>query len=185
MNPMMNPMASMMGMGGLGGAGILGGLDPGLLGGGMGGSAGNGSIIDMMDDPDHLVETKHRIDDYLTKQYKLGKRKLSVQVNYGNMPLEYQFLQQYHGFKNPLVGTPLAHRFGLPGPRPGYRNRRPGSKNKTPMFSRLPSSWNQPGYGAPPQPGYGAPPQPGYGAPPPQPQGYGPPPSQGYGPPPS
>merc|ERR1719369_1146987 len=179
MNPMMgmmgmgmNPLS--MGMGGLGGLGMLGGLggtDPMGLMSGLGGpdTLGlNGT------DPDHLVETKARVDDYLTKQYKLGKRKLSVQVNYGNMPLEYQFLQQYHGFKNPLVGTPLAHRFGLPGPRGPYRNRKKGPKN--PMFNKMPSSWSQPGYGAPPmQPGYGPPPKL-------SPQGYGPPPPQGYGP---
>merc|ERR550519_3096740 len=165
MNPaMMNPMMASM----LGQSGLFGGSDKdteNLF-------DKNKDDLDGDGKADHLMETKHRIDDYLAKQYKLGKRKLSVSVNYGNMPLEYQYLQQYHGFKNPLVGTPLAHRFGLPGPRPGHRNRRPGSKNKTPMFSRLPSSWNQPGYGAPPQPGYGAPPQPGYGAPPQQ-SGYG------------
>ena len=39
------------------------------------------------------------------------------------MALEYQYLNQYHGFPNPLAGTPLGPRFGLPGlallpPRP-------------------------------------------------------------------
>merc|ERR1719339_566114 len=57
-------------------------------------------------EPDHLVETRNKIDDYLAKQWLLGKRKLTVSVNYGNMPLEYQYLNQYHGFPNPLVGTP-------------------------------------------------------------------------------
>merc|ERR1719470_516920 len=67
-------------------------------------------------EPDHLVETRNKIDDYLAKQWLLGKRKLTVSVNYGNMPLEYQYLNQYHGFPNPLVGTPMGPRFGLPGP---------------------------------------------------------------------
>merc|ERR550519_3127967 len=67
-------------------------------------------LIDDMDDldedgePDHLVETRNKIDDYLAKQWLLGKRKLTVSVNYGNMPLEYQYLNQYHGFPNPLAG---------------------------------------------------------------------------------
>merc|ERR1719318_2439349 len=69
-------------------------------------------------EPDHLVETRNKIDDYLAKQWLLGKRKLIVSVNYGNMPLEYQYLNRYHGFPNPLVGTPMGPRFGLPGPRP-------------------------------------------------------------------
>merc|ERR1719431_273925 len=59
-----------------------------------------------------------KIDDYLAKQWLLGKRKLTVSVNYGNMPLEYQYFNQYHGFPNPLAGTPLGPRFGLPGPAP-------------------------------------------------------------------
>ena len=37
----------------------------------------------------------------------MGKRKLTVSVDYGNMPLEYQYLGQYHGFPNPIAGTPL------------------------------------------------------------------------------
>merc|ERR1719341_2776407 len=72
---------------------------------------GLGGIDDTEDldgdgEPDHLVETRNKIDDYLAKQWLLGKRKLTVSVNYGNMPLEYQYLNQYHGFPNPLVGTP-------------------------------------------------------------------------------
>merc|ERR1719369_1224558 len=68
---------------------------------------------------DHLQETQNRIDNYLAKQWLLGKRKLTVSVNYGNIPLEYQFLQQYHGMPNPLAGTPLGPRFGMPGPAQG------------------------------------------------------------------
>merc|ERR1719187_1415735 len=63
--------------------------------------------------PDHLRETQNKIDDYLAKQWLLGKRKLTVSVNYGNTPLEYQYLQQYHGMPNPLLGTPLGDRMGL------------------------------------------------------------------------
>merc|ERR1719318_253830 len=151
---------------------------PGMMAGLLGGMGGNimGNTDDDDDDkdgdgePDHLTETKQKIDDYLTKQYKLGKRKLSVQFQYGNMPLEYQYLQQFHNFKNPLAYTPLGPRFGLQGPV------------KRPMFSPFPRSWAG-GYGAPPQ-GYGPPPPQGYGQVAPPPPGYGPPPPAGYGPPP-
>merc|ERR1719402_849254 len=71
---------------------------------------------DVMDEdgiPDHLRETQNKIDDYLAKQWLLGKRKLTVSVNYGNTPLEYQYLQQYHGMPNPLQGTPLGDQMGL------------------------------------------------------------------------
>ena len=37
-------------------------------------------------------------------------------MSYGNMPLEYQYLGQYHGFPNPVAGTPLAKVFGVPPP---------------------------------------------------------------------
>merc|ERR1719186_2551659 len=127
-----------LGMGGLLGAGggmglnAMGGDMNGLLMGnmlGMGGDDPNqetqnvaalhGLDPDDMDGDgvaDHLKETSNRIDDYLAKQWLLGKRKLTVSVNYGNIPLEYQYLQQYHGMPNPLSGTPLGPKFGLPGP---------------------------------------------------------------------
>merc|ERR1719431_1455976 len=90
--------------------GIANMLDAGLV--------SDGDDLDNDGEPDHLVETRHKIDDYLAKQWLLGKRKLTVSVNYGNMPLEYQYLNQYHGFPNPLAGTPLGPRFGLPGTCP-------------------------------------------------------------------
>merc|ERR1719470_827692 len=109
-------------------------------------------------EPDHLVETRNKIDDYLAKQWLLGKRKLTVSVNYGNMPLEYQYLNQYHGFPNPLVGTPMGPRFGLPGPAP--MPQRP----QMPHFGPPPPPPHQGGYGAPPPPpGYA--PQPAHGGP--------------------
>merc|ERR1711881_214257 len=99
------------GMGGLGG-GIDGLLSAGLGGDGAGlfasilGGEGmrdpskgitnllganlitDGDDVDGDGEPDHLVETRNKIDDYLAKQWLLGKRKLTVSVNYGNMPLE-------------------------------------------------------------------------------------------------
>merc|ERR1719402_1773568 len=73
--------------------------------------------------PDHLRETKNKIDDYLAKQWLLGKRKLTVSVNYGNTPLEYQYLQQYHGMPTPPWSTSTCssttgcqHPLGVPVP---------------------------------------------------------------------
>merc|ERR1712126_381861 len=111
----------------------------------------DGDDVDEDGEPDHLVETRNKIDDYLAKQWLLGKRKLTVSVNYGNMPLEYQYLNQYHGFPNPLAGTPLGPRFGLPGPAP------------------LPPKPVAPVYRPPPPPSGYRPPAHGYGGPPPRP----------------
>ena len=66
--------------------------------------------------PDHLAMTKSKIDDYLAKTQQLGNRKLSVQVDYLNSPLEYQYLNQYHGFQHPLAGTSLGDYFNVPRP---------------------------------------------------------------------
>jgi len=62
---------------------------------------------------DHLYATKHNIDAYLANSYLHGKRKLSVQVDYLNTPLEWQYLNQYHGLKHPLSYTRLGQQFGL------------------------------------------------------------------------
>merc|ERR1712002_213672 len=118
----------------------------------------DGDDVDEDGEPDHLVETRNKIDDYLAKQWLLGKRKLTVSVNYGNMPLEYQYLNQYHGFPNPLAGTPLGPRFGLPGP------------------AKLPPMPMAPGPFHPPPPAGYRPPTHGYGGPPPRPPpSYSPP----------
>merc|ERR1719431_1859412 len=70
----------------------------------------------------------HKIDNYLAKQYLMGRRKLTVSVNYANMPLEYQYLSQFHGFPNPVAGTPLGQKFGLTTQRNTYNNpRTPGA----------------------------------------------------------
>jgi len=57
-----------------------------------------------------------KIDDYLAKTYALGKRRLSVQVEKLNTPLEYQYLQQYHDIDHPLSGTQLGNMFNIPQP---------------------------------------------------------------------
>merc|ERR1712200_230874 len=49
-------------------------------------------------------------------------------VNYANMPLEYQYLSQFHGFPNPAAGTPLGQKFGLTTQKNTYNNpRTPGA----------------------------------------------------------
>merc|ERR1740137_25185 len=192
----------------------LGGGISGLLGAGLGGDGaglfslmlgGEGmkspsqgvknmlgaGLVDDADDldgdggPDHLVETRNKIDDYLAKQWLLGKRKLTVSVNYGNMPLENQYL----GFPNPLANTPLGPRFGLPGPAPmPQRPMMPGPFRPPPPppqrqgFSAPPR--HLPGYGHAPSPMYGAPPPSSYGAPPPSMYGAPPPPPPTTTPPP-
>merc|ERR1711887_25218 len=150
--------------------GISNMLDAGII--------SQGDDLDNDGEPDHLVETRHKIDDYLAKQWLLGKRKLTVSVNYGNMPLEYQYLNQYHGFPNPLAGTPLGPRFGLPGPRPLP------PRPVAPGFRPPPPPPGHHGGYAPPQHGYGAPAPPHYPPPPPQAQ-YPAPPHPAPAPPPA
>merc|ERR1719470_831798 len=79
---------------GLGGMGMLGLMN--LLGGGE----------DLMEDArdqnsddlgadEYLTSSKARLEKYLQKQWQLGKRKLQVQVDFGNVPLEWEYLNQY------------------------------------------------------------------------------------------
>merc|ERR1711899_305841 len=53
------------------------------------------------------------IERYLAHSYLLGRQRLSVQASYLNTPLEYQYLNQYHGINHPLTYTPLAQQYGL------------------------------------------------------------------------
>merc|ERR1719410_1675331 len=43
---------------------------------------------------EHLTSSKARLEKYLQKQWQLGKRKLQVQVDFGNVPLEWEYLNQ-------------------------------------------------------------------------------------------
>jgi len=61
--------------------------------------------------PYHLK--RKQIERYLATSYLLGRQRLSVQANYLNTPLEYQYLNQYHGIKHPLTYTPIAQQYGL------------------------------------------------------------------------
>merc|ERR1719500_363535 len=58
-----------------------------------------------VDQDEHLKSTKARLEKYLQKQWQLGKRKLQVQVDFGNVPLEWEYLNQYHGVRHPLAMT--------------------------------------------------------------------------------
>merc|ERR1719318_1442833 len=91
-------------MSGLGGMGMLGLMN--LLGGNE----------DLMEDTrdqnsddlgadEYLTSSKARLEKYLQKQWQLGKRKLQVQVDFGNVPLEWEYLNQYHGVRHPLAMT--------------------------------------------------------------------------------
>merc|ERR1719187_672319 len=127
------------------------------------------NLDDMDEDgiPDHLRETQNKIDDYLAKQWLLGKRKLTVSVNYGNTPLEYQYLQQYHGMPNPLQGTPLGGRMGL-NPEPARSGH---SLNLNDMMA-MQMAMGQPGMGQQSPYGMGMPPPHGHFGQPAQPHGH-------------
>merc|ERR1719462_547571 len=110
MSPGMMPgiglgMASGMGMMpqafGFGGLGSLGHVD--FLGGGedlMEDTRDQNS--DDLEADEQLSSSKARLEKYLQKQWQLGKRKLQVQVDFGNVPLEWEYLNQYHGVRHPL-----------------------------------------------------------------------------------
>jgi len=106
--------------------------------------------LDDNGEADFLTATKHKIDNYLAKQYLMGRRKLTVSVNYANMPLEYQYLSQFHGFPNPVAGTPLGKKFGLTTKQNTYYNpKTAGAYTKTPY---KPKTYMQPVQKMPPLP---------------------------------
>ena len=45
------------------------------------------------------------LEDYLADIWGQGKRKLSVDVDFRNVALPWQFLEKYHGVRNPLANT--------------------------------------------------------------------------------
>merc|ERR1719244_2434947 len=65
---------------------------------------------------EYLTSSKARLEKYLQKQWQLGKRKLQVQVDFGNVPLEWEYLNQYHGVRHPLAMTAFGPKYGLAGP---------------------------------------------------------------------
>merc|ERR1719357_572938 len=103
----------------------LGGMVPGLGGMGMLGlmnllSGGEDLMEDARDQnsddfgaDEYLTSSKARLEKYLQKQWQLGKRKLQVQVDFGNVPLEWEYLNQYHGVRHPLAMTAFGPKYGL------------------------------------------------------------------------
>merc|ERR1712037_654898 len=158
-------------------------------GGGFGGYGGRfgpyGDFEDLFDDQnaddypfgadleeeedDHLTSTSARLEKYLQKQWQLGKRKLQVQVDFGNVPLEWEYLNQYHGVRHPLSMTAFGPKYGLAGPPAPMFDYGFGPTGPIGGFGGPGYGYGGPGYG----PGYGpgAPPAPGYG--PSQGSGYG------------
>merc|ERR1719204_1444638 len=136
-----------MGMGGLGGMGMLGLMN----------FFGDGE--DLMEDTrdqnsddlgadERLISSKARLEKYLQKQWQLGKRKLQVQVGFGNVPLEWEYLNQYHGVRHPLAMTAFGPKYGLTGPPPpmydyGYGPVQQGRP-------QIPGFWQQPRFGSAP-----------------------------------
>merc|ERR1712240_312804 len=137
-----------MGMGGLGGMGMLGLMN--FFGG-----------EDLMEDTrdqnsddlgadEHLTSSKARLEKYLQKQWQLGKGKLQVQVDFGNVPLEWEYLNQYHGVRHPLAMTVFGPKYGLAGPPSpmydyGYGPvQQGGLPMPSPFFGQqAPGSWQQ------------------------------------------
>merc|ERR1719308_150242 len=121
------------------------------------------------EDEEHLKSTNARLEKYLQKQWQLGKRKLQVQVDFGNVPLEWEYLNQYHGVRHPLSMTAFGPKYGLGGPPAPMFDYGFGPTGPIGGFGGPGLGYGGPGFG----PGYGpgAPPAPGYG--PPQVPGYG------------
>merc|ERR1719357_2235140 len=111
---------------------------------------------DDLEADERLTSSKARLEKYLQKQWQLGKRKLQVQVDFGNVPLEWEYLNQYHGVRHPLAMTAFGPKYGLAGPPSpmydyGYG---PVQQGRPPMpspFFGPPGFWQQPQFGpAPP-----------------------------------
>merc|ERR1719454_2091352 len=106
---------------------------------------------------EHLKSTSARLEKYLQKQWQLGKRKLQVQVDFGNVPLEWEYLNQYHGVRHPLSMTAFGPKYGLAGPPPpmydyGYGPvQQGGLPMPSPFFGQqAPGSWQQQQFGPAP-----------------------------------
>merc|ERR1712013_4306 len=103
-------MASGMGMMpqafGFGGLGTLGLMD--FLGGE---DLMEDQNLDDLQADEQLSSSKARLEKYLQKQWQLAKRKLQVQVDFGNVPLEWEYLNQYHGVRHPLAMTAFGPKY--------------------------------------------------------------------------
>merc|ERR1712029_1152388 len=153
----------------------FGGMLPGLGGMGMLGLMNFfGGGEDLMEDTrdqnsddlgadEHLTSSKARLEKYLQKQWQLGKRKLQVQVDFGNVPLEWEYLNQHHGIRHPLSKTAFGPKYGLGGPPAPMFDYGFGPTGPIGGFGGPGFGYGGPGFG----PGYGpgSPPAPGYGQP--------------------
>merc|ERR1719268_539533 len=138
---------------GFGGLGALGLMD--FLGSGedLIEDIGDQNSDDLEAD-ERLSSSKARLEKYLQKQWQLGKRKLQVQVDFGNVPLEWEYLNQYHGVRHPLAMTAFGPKYGLAGPPSpmydhGYGPVQPGRPPMpSPFFGpQTPGFWQQPQFG--------------------------------------
>merc|ERR1719192_1929031 len=112
---------------------------------------------DDIEQDEHLKSTSARLEKYLQKQWQLGKRKLQVQVDFGNVPLEWEYLNQYHGVRHPLAMTAFGPKYGLAGPPPPMYDYSygPVQQGRPPMPSpffgpQTPGFWQQPQFGPTP-----------------------------------
>ena len=84
-----------------------------LLGGGMGGMGGLGGpggginpmTMLMLANMGREGKTDPALKEYLDKSWEKGKRQLSVGVNYGSVPGEFGFLQNYFNYPDPSMGS--------------------------------------------------------------------------------
>merc|ERR1719184_266967 len=145
-----------MGMGGLGGMGMLGLMNFFGVGEDLMEDTRDQNSDDLgADEP--LTSSKARLEKYLQKQWQLGKRKLQVQVDFGNVPLEWEYLNQYHGVRHPLAMTAFGPKYGLAGPPSpmydyGYSPVQQGRPpTPSPFFGQqAPGSWQQQQFGPAP-----------------------------------
>merc|ERR1719268_476296 len=150
----MGMMPQAFGLGGLGGLGLMDFFGSGedLIE-----DIGDQNSDDLEAD-ERLRSSKARLEKYLQKQWRLGKRKLQVQVDFGNVPLEWEYLNQYHGVRHPLAMTAFGPKYGLAGPPSpmydyGYGPVQQGPPPMPPPFfgPQTPGFWQQPQFGpAPP-----------------------------------
>ena len=114
-NSMMNNPMMMMAL--LGGGGGIGGPGGGI----------NPMMMLMLANMGGDGKTDPKLEEYLNKSWEKGKRKLSVGVNYGRVPLEYSFMDAFGGFPLPTTGSfmqpsSLQRSFGLSVPPfPGFQ----------------------------------------------------------------
>ena len=92
-NSMMNNPMMMMAL--LGGGGVIGGPGGGI----------NPMMMLMLANMGGDGKTDPKLEEYLNKSWEKGKRKLSVGVNYGRVPLEYSFMDAFGGFPLPTTGS--------------------------------------------------------------------------------